>query len=491
MKRLIDINMKSASMTFKQINFGLMDAESEKAQSPELLLEGFFDAFGYIDQITSGNKFYIFGQKGSGKSAIGSRIELIAKNDPNFFVNQHYLGRFEYKKFSELFPGSEAPESRYPTHWEFVLLISLLNNLKKDIQCEYESDSDFYFLVEILDQINVIPDKDFAEIVKNTSKKQFDIKFFKAENITEKETKLITINVIFNKLKNVCYTAKTPNKHLIVIDGLDVVLTHRHKQYQTLSALLIAVNNFNNKLKENNVNAKIVVLCRTDLLNKIADPNANKFIQNFGIFLNWYQDKKDIHSTNLVKLINRRVKLALKKEADISEFLPPSTDKDREILKLLLDHTRHIPRDLIQLLNKIQYHTSDKNPTKKDVENGIDEYSNVYFVRELQDTLVGFLDDEEKGERIIQLLGSMGKTQFSYREISEKIDSDQRFLKIDLTKTMDLLFDCSAIGNVNPRTGYNTWKYRNMYALFDPNQIIVIHKGLHKALNLRYERSVF
>jgi len=468
----------------------LMDAESEKAQSPELLLEGFFDAFGYIDQIVSGNKFYIFGQKGSGKSAIGSRIELIAKNDPNFFVNQHYLGRFEYKKFSELFPGSEAPESRYPTHWEFILLITLLNNLKKDIQCKYESEADFYSLLDTLDQINVIPDKDFAEIVKITSKRQFSIKIFKMEHVTEK-TENVTINTIFSKLKKVCYTAKTPNKHIIIVDGLDIILTHRQKQYQTLSALLIAVNNFNNKLVENGVNAKIVVLCRTDLLNKIADPNSNKFIQNFGIFLNWYQDKKDIHSTNLVKLINRRVALALKNEIDISEFLPSAIESDKESLKVLLDHTRHIPRDLIQLLNKIQNHTSGKNPSMKDINNGIDEYSNVYFVRELQDTLVGFLDDEEKGERVIQLLGAMGTTQFSYRDIEAKIKADPRFSKIDLTKTMDLLFDSSAIGNINSRTGFNTWKYRNLYALFDPNQIIVVHKGLHKALNLRYERTSF
>lgn len=473
---------------FRQINFGMMDAESEKAHSPELLLEGFFDAFGYIDQIVNKNKYFIFGAKGSGKSAIGSKIELMAKDDPNLFVNQHYLGGFEYKKFSELFPGSESPESRYPTHWEFVLLIALLNNLKKDIAVQYENSSDFYFLVEMLNRIGVIPDKEFAEIVKKTYKGRFNVGFLQGEMGTEKQITEIKIDTLFQKLKSVCYSAKTPNKHIVIIDGLDIVLTHREKQYKTLSALLVAVKDFNNIIKEKGVNAKVVILCRTDLLNKITDPNANKFIQNFGIFLNWFQEADDLHSTNLVKLINLRIRLSLGTPSDITDFLPPTFEGNKKTLKILFDHTRHLPRDLIQLLNKIQEHTKQRIPSNNDIKNGINEYSTVYFVREIRDTMVGFLDgDEEKGEKIIQLLTSMGKSMFRFKEIENKKNSDPRFSSIDLMKIMELLFNTSAIGNFNPATKYFTWKYRNVHAPFDPNQIIVVHNGLQKGLNLRHE----
>ncbi len=157
---------RSMVSDFKKINFGMMDAESEKAYHPELLLEGFFDEAGYVDQVLKQEKKYIFGSKGSGKSAIGSRIELLAKDNPRLYVNQNYLGKFEYKKFSELFPGSESPECRYPTHWEFILLIALLKNLKRDIDCQYTTPEDFYSLVNLLDNIGVLQYEEFKDIVK-------------------------------------------------------------------------------------------------------------------------------------------------------------------------------------------------------------------------------------------------------------------------------------------------------------------------------------
>jgi hypothetical protein len=47
---------------FKKINFGMMAAEKEKTNSPHLLIEGFLDAYGYIDELINGNKFLILGR---------------------------------------------------------------------------------------------------------------------------------------------------------------------------------------------------------------------------------------------------------------------------------------------------------------------------------------------------------------------------------------------------------------------------------------------
>lgn len=465
-----------------------MDAESEKACYPILLLEGFFDESGITDQILKKDKKFIFGSKGSGKSAIGARIELLAKDNPRLFVNQNFLGKFEYKKFSELFPGSESPESRYPTHWEFILLIAVLNNLKRDIDCQYDSSDNFYSLVNILDEIGVIPYNEFTDIVKKTYKGRFTVGILQGEMTSEKTKNEITIGKIYQDLKRVCYSVKTPNDHIIIIDGLDVVLSHREKQYKALSALLTAANDMNMKFRENSVNVKIVVLCRTDLLNKMSDPNSNKFIQNFGIFLNWFQESDELNQVNLIKLVNLRIKVSLNKEISISSFFPTTFEGNKETLKTLLEHTRHLPRDFIQLLNNIQGNTLHNIPSKNDIKSGIHAYSTNYFILEVRNTMSGFLDDnEEMADRIIQLLTSMGKTIFSYNDIENKKKSDPRFTNINIIKTLELLFDMSAIGNYNPSTKYVTFKYRNVHASFDPNQMIFIHKGLHKGLNLRYE----
>lgn len=336
-------------MTFREIKFGLSEAEEEKATSPQLLLDGFFDGFGYTEQLLKKNTFLIYGSKGSGKSALGSRLELLSKEDDRLFVQQHYLVDFPYKRFSELFPGSEAPESRYPTHWEFVLLIALLNSFKKDRNCDYENPSEYFQVIEILDKLGAIPDKDFKEIIKTTTKSQINLKIYKYEQSSEKSDLKISIIDIFDLIKNVCYKVTTPSLHLIIIDGLDIVLSQRQKQYQALSALITASNRINKILRNASINGKIIVLCRTDLLDKLKDPNLNKPIQDSGLLLNWYQDQKDIFSTNLANLINLRIKISLKEPLAISEYLPYEIE-GKPSLKFLLEHTRHTPRDLIQLL---------------------------------------------------------------------------------------------------------------------------------------------
>ncbi|WP_228391845.1 hypothetical protein, partial [Gluconobacter aidae] len=51
----------------------------------------------------------------------------------------------------------------------------------------------------------------------------------------------------------------------------------------------------------------------------------------------------------------------------------------------------------------------------------------------------------------------------------------------------DALFNCSAIGNIQHRSGgktYYTFKYRNRHSSFNENEDIMLHRGLWKALNL-------
>lgn len=44
-------------MNFRDIEFGKIAAEDELTYSPQLLLHGFLDAYGYINAITNTEKF--------------------------------------------------------------------------------------------------------------------------------------------------------------------------------------------------------------------------------------------------------------------------------------------------------------------------------------------------------------------------------------------------------------------------------------------------
>ncbi len=114
--------------------------------------------------------------------------------------------------------------------------------------------------------------------------------------------------------------------------------------------------------------------------------------------------------------------------------------------------------------------------------NGIRTYSFDYLVPEIRDELAGYLKPDEI-EQVIKLLGNMKKSKFDLDELQHTVKNDGRFSSLDSMKILNALFDCNAIGNVLKGT-YHSWKYRNRYASFDPNEQIVVHRGLRKGLNL-------
>lgn len=419
---------------FKDIEFGMDAAENEKSFKPYLLLEGFLDTYGYINEIKDGHKFLILGPKGSGKSAIGSKLYLMSKQDNNLNVTLYFLEDFPYNSFSGIFPGGEAPEIKYPNNWEFLILTALINSvaLKGKYKCNGPDDVDN--LIKMLKTLGLIPNENLSMIVKKATKKEFRVGISNSWIGYSSESEKGTPNItnLLNYLRSVCYSLETNVKHLIIIDGLDDVLTKRDKQYQTLSTLILAVNRINNKFRENNVNAKIIVLCRTDLFGRLSGPNKNKIRQDFSIMLDWYQDVKDVGETNLVKLINLRAKNSLGKDVDISKDLLPTSIRKRDpTIKTLLENTRNTPRDIIQLLNKIQQFARSERATKNEVDNGLRVYSLEYLIPEIKDELDGFLPTEEIN-LTIELLTYMKKRRFTYEELQQKRNSDARFESLNL-----------------------------------------------------------
>lgn len=64
---------------FKNINFKYTDAEEEKLYAPELIDQAYVDVNGILNVIKSPEKYLVIGPKGSGKSALSSKLQLMEK----------------------------------------------------------------------------------------------------------------------------------------------------------------------------------------------------------------------------------------------------------------------------------------------------------------------------------------------------------------------------------------------------------------------------
>jgi len=470
---------------FKKIDFGRVAAEKERAHSERLLTEGFLDAFGYIDKVTSGSKFLVYGQKGSGKSAIGSKVELMAP-EKGFVVKQVVLDQFDYNEFDGVLPGKNAPEVKNVNTWEFLLATEILEEyIKKDACSSISGKHNLNKTRELMKEIGISADDELSKLVTKTSKKslEFGGPLFKIafESSKEYNTSMRKITAYFEEIM---YDMRPQKEHIIVIDGLDSALTKRQNQYEVLSGLIHAADSMNNKFHVNKVDTTIVVLCRTDVLDKLSDPNKNKIIRDSGLVLDWYQDVNDPRETNLYKLVNLRAKVSLGRDVDVfTEFFPEHMSvgsKKKETAKFLLEYTRHTPRDIIQLVNEIQNSSTGKKVTSNEIKNAIRKYSDNYFMNEIKDGLVGFLTDEDV-ENIFSIISSIDKDKMTLQEM--KFRAEKLKIKIDFEKVLSALYDAGAIANIADNK-YFSYKFRNRHSRFDVFSEIFVHRALHSALGL-------
>jgi hypothetical protein len=114
------------------------------------------------------------------------------------------------------------------------------------------------------------------------------------------------------------------------------------------------------------------------------------------------------------------------------------------------------------------------------------EYSNDYFLHELQDELHGYLEPSDV-ENSISLLGSLGASRFTIDDLkAQAARLDLHTLDVDvLVRT---LFDRGGLGMLEKQSpgqrGIVSFKYRNRNAILDRDAELLIHRGALRALNI-------
>lgn len=476
------------SKGFKEIVFGKAAAENEKTpRFKKLLLQGFLDAYDYTNQLLNGEKFLVLGLKGSGKSAFGARLELLSAERPNLIVKNYYISeKFPHQMFSDLMESQEPKIIKFQYNWEYLILLVLLESFAEDDSIEYKDLYTYKELIGTLKALGLIPSNSFADLIIKIKGETFKANLSKVLDNDAKESKT-KLEYIFNLLREVCYNISVKKKHLLIIDGIDDILTKQIRQKNIISALIETADRMNRHFLDKEIDSKILIMCRTDLFKTLPGSNLNKIKLDSGIMLNWYDEGALLDSSNLVRLINLRAEVALGYKVDVfEEFLPRTILRGNRTMKTLLDYTRYRPRDFIQLFNSIQANTTSTKPTKEEIWSGIKQYSINYFMDEIKNDLDGFLNDDER-EKAMKLLAMMNKSKFSIEDIEKKKTQDSRFRSLDLVKVLQELFDCGAISNYwvdDSGREINTTKYRNPTAPFDPSKNIRIHWGLWKALNI-------
>lgn len=476
---------------FKELQFGKASAELEGSYYPKLLKDGFLDPWDIVENVLFGPTCFFLGYKGAGKSSIGEHLRLISQADHSLFVEHTFLSDFPYANFSKIVSGEAEPESRFPTAWSWILTLSMLSSFSRDHGALSALDEPFNIAIKALEEVGLLSNGSIKEMVIASSKPKFKAKLpilleMEWDTNTKKANDLDFLHLV-EHLKNVMLNFKSDNKHVIIIDGLDDILLQKQIQYQSIAALVLEVTRLNAMFFQNGIQAKIVVLCRTELFERLPGPNKNKFRQDLSVELDWYHNPNRPESSNLVHLANMRAKLSEKSIKDVFiEYLPRQIH-GRPLLVFLLEHTRHTPRDFIQLLGHIQGCSSRRKVEESNIIAGVRSYSSKYLLPEIKDELVGYVD-QKYVDTILRALATIKKRTFTIDELSHCIQGTGVLSEMNLPEILDTLYQCSAIGNVtsNGKKEYYSFKYRNRHSFFKSDEKIVLHKGLIKAMSITF-----
>ena len=480
-------------MNYREIKFGKTDAQIESLEYPQLLVDGYFNTTNIVERATDKTTFLFLGYKGSGKSALSEHLKL---SEFDCIVDQILLKDFPYNSLGNILTGEAEKEVKLKVAWRWLLLAYALNSLKDDQKAKCTMPDEFNKAIDLLTQTGIFPLTNISNLVTKTTTSTFktSVKAFSFERTTRRESTQVAFYFAIDYIKKLIISFKEHQNHLIVIDGLDEILTTRDIQYVAIASLINEVKDLNTFFLSNNVTVKIIVLCRTDIFEKLPDPNKNKIRQDCSFSFSWYNEGlDDQRNCDLVKLANLRTKMRYPNVKNMFDTFFPKQYKNKNIATALLEFTRHTPRDFLQLLNCIQSQCRQDRVDYVDISNGLKLYSKEYFLPEIKDEMAGYIP-ADKIDEIINVFSALRSRDFKYNEVEVLYRDNPILSNLPLDNVLKILFDCSAIGQKylynDGSNGYSktriTFKYRNRNSSIKKTDKFLLHKGLWKALNVNY-----
>lgn len=472
-------------MDFRKINFGLSDAQSERMDNPTLLTDGYLNVAQVIETVNNPRYFLFLGYKGSGKSALSEHLKLC---EDEYLVEQQPLKDFPFKFFDRVL-GNEDRVIKYKTIWRWLLCTTVLASLCKNVKNINEQTRQ---AIAIFTQLGMFPVINISSLLKKSSSttisatiKSLGISHSISEEYAEADMELLT-----DFVKNAIVSIKEEKPHLIIIDELDDILTPNGRQFENIAALINEAKDLNAFFCENHIPVKIIILCRTDMFERLPGQNLNKIRQSNSFTFTWYREGIDSSKqSDLVDLINKRAKLTYPHITDVFKDFFPNNYEGVDICSALLDYTRHIPRDFVQLMNYIQKNCNSEKVTVEAIKKGVKMYSTEYFLPEISNELSGYIPTNAI-QPTFNLISSMRSQYFMYDQFIEKYEEFIRIKDFEPIEILKVLYDCSAIGHIHFYKEFNgtrvLFKYRNRSTSFEKNDKIKLHRGLWKAMNVSY-----
>jgi energy-coupling factor transporter ATP-binding protein EcfA2 len=203
---------------FQELHFGQLDASQEAVDTPDLLIDGFYDYREAAYGIEAQQVWLLLGPKGSGKSAVLEHLRLRWQERYDRFFTGWLLSGFPVNDVASINTGQSPGGSRAQSAWEFLLLLRTVESLAGDESLV--APQEFWDMHKGLVSSGLLTGDWLAKVSRwSAAKIKFDVKIFGAE--ADRDSESITPLEVSSYIRRQLASARTENHHVIALDGRD------------------------------------------------------------------------------------------------------------------------------------------------------------------------------------------------------------------------------------------------------------------------------
>jgi hypothetical protein len=486
----------------KSLYFGKASAEAEVAADPDRFLRTFYDRWEVERSVWKQDYFLVVGPKGAGKSAIGEYIRLsleasagshavFAKtlNLDEVSPNLSPITSITSKLASDETAGTTAAA------WRLFLTLRMFELVVKDQSCSLARDPAVLQLAARLRSAGLTPG-DFPTLLRRVreNKTSVSIKGFVGRDWIDKDTSEIAASHVGEALTELLVQMTSDNHFLLVIDGLDRIISDNSAYWRTLAALIVVADDLHKKFQQAAADLRILVMCRSDVFRMIHFADSDKIAGDSVLYIDWGAQQTKRSDSPLWDYIARKAEITTD---ELFSLLPDKVTvgqragnpRSIRIADYLLDFTRSTPREMALLMQQIQLATPTNGYVTEDrVREAADAFASRDLLTIVNAEATGIVKSEFREGKLAEVISGLpaavGITLQDFSRVIRMVGLNDE-LAGSLT---EFLFMAGLIGNYDNDTGYVQFYHRRDTYKFRRQGPWILHVGLMYAFNIKRTR---
>ncbi|MDU7194697.1 MAG: hypothetical protein E6279_02610 [Streptococcus sp.] len=445
-----------------------------------------------VDEIKQPSKYFIIGEKGSGKTAYS--VYFAKKNIDGIESKIKFVQNTVYDKFIRMKKNKSLDMSSYKDAWMNVIYLVLSEEIKTLISPKIFQKASLKKLNRVIDNFysnafspEFVSAIEFVENSNNSINAMIDGGIFKSTgqlgvNVSEKYTESnyqLSLTKLLDGFKKVFSEIHLDKKFILFIDGIDARPSDiSHEDYmECLRGLVNAVIDLNNSdLKNKGI--KVALLIRPDIIYSMSIHNMNQKLKDNSVLINWNTNYDKYRNSKLFEIadnfFSKQQSLPRSKGLTWDYYFPYTVSGiDRSVEEdsfiEFLRYSLYKPRDILTMLNDLVDKNTGKSFSRDNFLEIIRSDYSRYLLGELKDYMLIYMKDEEFN--IFQKFIKSFKTQrFTYSTFEKNYDlfveKQKRYgeeipMKMKTPEdTLQLLYDTNIIGYEESSVGKVFWSYK-------------------------------